>query len=151
MNKFSKFFALLKQANDNGLNLIYKEVVYDFTNQRTNSLSSLTSSELQELERRLMQMAPIPTSKGDKGGCFTPEDHYKADPIRDPMRKAIIAQFKSVGLTTKNAIHWAENHGANRVKLPFNMYDQQQLINLIRAAEKMKQQIIDTYSSKTTI
>ena len=133
-NKYARFFALLGQANRNGCTLTKEEVILDVTDKRTNSLSSLSHWELQEAERRLSAVTaqqqlhiPVPGSKDAK---------------RDQMRKAIISQFLGIGKTVGDAKRWAEKYGVFGQKKPFNDYNEQELYQLIRNAEKMKRDAI---------
>lgn len=124
---YAQFFAILKEANQRGLDMSYQEAVLDFTDGRTSSLKDLAPWELQELQRNLRLF-----SRGDR----TPGDKT------DTMRKAIIAIFKSIGKDVAAAKAWAEKYGVKGVKRGFNDYTAQELYVLIRNAEKMKRDFI---------
>lgn len=132
-NKYARFFALLKQVNLNGVPYSKEEAVSDFTNRRTESLSDLSSWELQQLERTLSAMTATKTGTVPEG-----------DEKRDKMRKGIIAIFKSIGRTSQDAITWAETKGVYRKKKAFNDYTGRELWQLIRNAEKMKKDFIQS-------
>lgn len=55
MSKYSQFFAIIKK-----LDLTKEEVILEFTNGKTNSLSSLNDSQYNELLRRLQPYNGIP-------------------------------------------------------------------------------------------
>lgn len=135
-NKYARFFAILKDANGKGLNMTYKELIEEHTNGRTNSLGDLSVYELQQLERNLMQF------NGNKPQAPA------YDQKRDDMRKAVISQFLSIGRTVQDAKDWAEKYGVYGVKRRFNDYTEQELYQLIRNAEKMKQDHIKSVGKK---
>lgn len=137
-NKYARFFAILTDAKKRGLQMSHKEVVSDFTNGRTNSLNDLSAYELQTLERDLMRF------NGNKGQAPA------GDQKRDQMRKAIISQFLSIGRSTQDAIDWAQKYGVFGRKRMFNDYTEQELYQLIKNAEKMKQDHIRSVSKKLT-
>jgi hypothetical protein len=116
---YSRFFTLLREVNKQGTSYTYKELVSHFTKGRTDSLKSISQNEYNELCNSLEVMLP----------------KYK----NDKARKAIIAIFKSIGKTTTEAIVWAENNGVDGQKKKFNDYNGQELVKLIRVAEKIKQ------------
>ena len=134
-NKYARFFAILKQTNANGLHLTKEQAVSDYTTGRTTHLSSLTIEELNGLEQYLSTLITTPQ-------WVTASKFMHNDPTRDGMRKAIISQFKSIGRTTKAAIAWAEKYGVGGKKKKFNDYDEQELYQLIRNAEKVKEDFI---------
>lgn len=123
MNQYSSFFTALKRLPG----LSKEEAVYDFTQGRTRSLRSLSHWEVQELTRRLQSISP--TQPADFAGG------EKAD----KMRKAIIAIFKKRGLTTQDAIAWAEKQGVKGNKKQFNDYTTGELYVLIGIAEKVQE------------
>jgi DNA modification methylase len=141
-NKFAKVFAIVKQINDAGGNTTHKELLKDFTAKReggaTESLSDLKFYELQEFERSLSS-----TLSKQK-----PKD-YDNDPLNQ-TRRAIIAQFKSIGRDTKEAISWAEKYGVNGQKKRFNNYTGQELFILLKNAEKVKSDFIISTNKKLT-
>lgn len=126
----------MKQANNAGMNMTYKEVVQDFTGGRTDSLSDLTLHELTELQTNLSLLsrtAPVSGKKYD---------------VSDSMRKAIISQFLAIGRTAADAIAWAEKNGVFGHKRAFNDYTTRELWQLIRNAEKMKADHIAAVAKK---
>lgn len=132
-NKYARFFALLKQANSNGLILTKEQAVLAATGGVSDSLSSLSMQQLWQAEQYLQGcVAPVP------------EHNSKNSAKTDAMRKAIISQFKSIGRTTQQAIAWAEKYGVHGKKKSFNDYDEKELIILIRNAEKVKSDWIDS-------
>lgn len=138
MSKYSKFFAILKQANKvTGLGLTYQEVVADFTGGRTTSLSQLSVAELTEIELRLSALSRT------QGSTRSTDEATK-----DSMRKAIIAQFLAVDKTVEDAIAWAEKYGVFGQKKPFNDYNKKELWQLIRNAEQAKKDHIAALSRK---
>lgn len=142
MSKFAQFFAIYKEAQQAGLKSTYKEVVLDFTEGRTDSLSSLPEWELDALKLNLKKLA-VSNLK------HKPREYYSmVDRTRDKMRKAIISQFKSIGATTKQAIAWAEKYGVFGNKRKFNEYDEQELWQLIRNAEQVKEDHIKAVVKK---
>jgi len=166
-NKYARFFAILRQVNANGLELTKEQAVFDFTNKRTNSLSSLSPMEVRALERSLSEMlikevsrlfaeaasparAMSPALMGTGAARLATQKRPVSinkpvhDPVRDKMRKAIISQFKAIGKTTNHAIAWAEKYGVGGEKRLFNDYSEQELYQLIRNAEKMKSDFINS-------
>lgn len=136
--KFSRVFAIIADINKAGGDVTYKELLKGFTNNRTDSLSSLEHRELQEFERSLMRLQ----SQTD----LTDAD-YKNDPLNQ-TRRAIIAQFKSIGRTTEAAIEWAEKYGVNGEKRKFNDYTGQQLFVLLQNAKNVKSDYIKSANKK---
>lgn len=132
-NKYSRFFALLKQTNQTK-----EEVISNFTNGRTDSLRGLYLREFQEMERQLIRLS---------SGNNTPANNH-VNNTGDKQRKAIIAIFKSIGKTTENAKAWAEKYGVKGEKKNFNDYTNQELYILIRNAEKMKADFIKSVNKK---
>ncbi len=138
-NRYSKFFAILKQVNANGLALTKEQAVKDFTDQRTDSLSSLNDQDLAGLERTLSAMISqrrlnLPT--------------IDIDPVADRLRKGIISQFKSIGRDTQAAKDWAEKYGVKGSKKRFNDYDNQELYLLFQNAKKMKKDFIKSVTRR---
>jgi hypothetical protein len=86
--------------------------VFDFTNGKHTSLSSLSYADFQEFERQIIKKSP---------SAFTSEQYINDK--ADKLRKAIIAIFKSIGRTTNDAIAWAENYGVHGQKKGFNHYN----------------------------
>lgn len=136
-NKYARVFAIISQINKAGGAVTDKILVSDFTEGRATSLKDLTDGEFQEFERNLVKMAP---NKLDANA-------YKYDPL-DRSRKAIIAQFKSIGRTAEDAIAWAEKYGVKNQKKKFNEYTGQELFVLIKSAEKVKQDFIKSVNKK---
>ncbi len=124
MNQYSSFFSALKRLPG----LSKEEAVYDFTQGRTRSLRTLTVFELQELTRRLTNLAGHPQQKPFE---------YPGGEKADKMRKAIIAIFRKMGRPTATAIAWAEKQGAKGHKKRFNDYTTGELYILIGIAEKV--------------
>lgn len=141
-SKYSQFFAIYNEARiSGGMPYTYKEVVMDFTGRRTDSLKELSELELEVLCLNLKRL-----STGNNGR--NSEYYRMADRTRDKMRKAIISQFKSIGSTTQAAIAWAEKYGVFGVKKRFNDYDEQELWQLIRNAEQVKEDHIKSVNKK---
>lgn len=138
-NKYSRFYVILKQINKAGGSVTKSQLVSDFTEGRTTSLTDLSYVEFQELERRLLVL------KGKSGKSST--ENYSNDPLNN-TRRAIIAQFKSIGRTTADAIAWAEKYGVNGDKLKFNDYNGQQLFILLKNAKKMKADFVKSINKK---
>lgn len=136
-NKYARVFAIISQINKAGGAVTDKILVSDFTDGRATSLKDLTEGEFQEFERNLVKMAP---NKLDASV-------YKYDPL-DSARKAVIAQFKSIGRTAEDAIAWAEKYGVKNQKKKFNEYTGQELFVLIKNAEKVKQDFIRSVNKK---
>ncbi len=136
--KYSRFFALITQANAGGASLTKEQLVKDFTNGKTESLSDLQEYEFQELERNLQKLVPA----------------KKAIPIAyvndaaNQTRRAIIAQFRSIGRTPANAIEWAEKYGVKGNKRKFNEYTGQELYVLLQNAKKVKGDFIKSINKK---
>lgn len=137
MSKYSKLFCIIKQINEAGGSVTKESLVRDFTDGRTTSLNDLSFAEFQELERKLVQMAPNKKTA----------DHYTSDPLNN-TRRAIIAHFKSIGGTTEQAIAWAEKYGVNGNKRQFNEYDGQELFILLQNAKKVKRDHIKSVTKK---
>lgn len=137
-NKYAKVFAIIKQLNEAGANITREELLFDFTEGNSTSLKALNDWQLAEFERRLSAMSPKTVTNASK---------YKNDPL-DKARKAIIAQFKSIGSTAEVAIAWAEKYGTKGVKKRFNEYDGQELWWLIRVSEKVKHDFIKSINNK---
>lgn len=131
-NKYAIVFACLKAINSlpGDINLTYQQAVKDYTGGRTESLGDLSAAELKGLEKRLQAMSP---KQSDRSKL-------------DNTRKAIIAQFKSIGKTADDAISWAEKYGVNGKKKRFNEYTGQELYKLLQNAKKVK-----AHGEKTTI
>lgn len=136
--KFSRVFAIISDINKAGGDVTYKELVKGFTNNRTDSLSSLEHRELQEFERSLMRL---------QGQQDLSDADYKNDPLNG-TRRAIIAQFKSIGRTAEAAIEWAEKYGVNGEKRKFNDYNGQELFILLRNAKQVKSDYIKSANKK---
>ncbi len=137
-NKYARVFAIVGQINNAGADVTYKELLKSFTNGRTDSLSKLEHWELQEFERSLMKLqGENPLSDAD----------YLNDPL-NATRRAIIAQFKSIGRTASNAIEWAEKYGVNGRKKRFNDYNGQELFVLLQNAKKVKADFIKSINKK---
>ena len=137
MSRYAKFFAILKEANKAGMNKEYREVISEFTDGRTSRLSELSDIELMQLQENLSSLNHSGTKKPAQ-----PES------VEDNMRKAIIAQFLSIGRTTQDAIAWAEKNGVFGVKRQFNDYTKRELYQLIRNAEKVKRDHIIAVSKR---
>jgi hypothetical protein len=135
-NKYAAFYSILKQVNTSGVAMSKSEAVKGFTNGRTDSLSSLSDWELQELQRNLSSLTVPKPKSAHHGGT------------RNEMRRAIISQFKGIGKTTEDAIAWAEKYGVFGNKRAFNDYDEQELYQLIRNAEQMKADAIVSINKK---
>lgn len=103
-----------------------------FSNGRTESRAKLESGEAEELIAYLQRQTGKP--------AFQPRG--PADKTRDKMRKGIIAIFKSIGRTTTDAKAWAEKWGTGGQKKNFNDYTEQELFQLLRNAEKVKNDFI---------
>ena len=129
--KYSRFYAILSQANAAGLAITKDEAVAEHTGGKTTSLSALSPGELAGLEQSLSSA----TSASKLGIPAGPPPGGKTC---ETMRKAIIAIFKSIGRDTAAAKAWAEKYGVFGNKKAFNDYDAQELWQLIRNAEKMK-------------
>lgn len=130
---YSRVFAILKDINKQGVELTYKEAVDIFTGGEHESLSRLSDFKLQEFIKALMQMMPN-------------QPHY--NPVHNETRRAIIAQFKGIGKTTKDAIFWAEKYGVFGNKRRFNDYDGQELYQLLQNAKQMKADAITAVNKK---
>lgn len=126
-NKYSRFFAILKQVNANGMPLTKEQAVSDFTDKRTESLSSLSIIELSGLEQQLSSLISANNLR------LPP-----IDPVADNLRKGIISQFLSIGRDVQAAKDWAEKYGVQGVKRLFNDYTNQELYLLFQNAKKMK-------------
>lgn len=136
--KYSRLFAIISDINKAGGDVNYKELVSGFTNNRTDSLSSLEHRELQEFERSLMRL---------QGQQDLSDSDYKNDPLNG-TRRAIIAQFKSIGRTAEAAIEWAEKYGVNGAKKQFNEYTGQELFILLQNAKQVKSDFIKSVNNK---
>lgn len=134
--RYSRVFAIIGSINKAGGAVSHKEVVKEFTEGRTASLSDLSDDELRQLEQNLSSMAPK-----------QPKVDYSNDPL-DSTRKAIISQFLSIGRTAEHAKAWAEKYGVNGVKKPFNEYTGQELYQLVQNAKKVKQGFIKSVNKK---
>lgn len=134
---YSKIFAILKQINAAGIPLTKEELVSDFTNNRTASLSDLSVNELGQLEANLIAMAPNKQKP----------NNYATDG-RDKQRKGIIAIFKSIGRSTEDAISWAEKYGVKDIKRKFNDYSSQELYVLLRNAETVRADFLKSINKK---
>jgi len=132
--KYSNIYAIISQINDSGCAITKEELVSNFTNRRTTHLSDLTYTELHDFEISLSRLSP--------------RTNQYANPELDNCRKAIIAQFKSIGRTTEAAIAWAEKYGVNGIKRRFNDYTGQELYILIKNAEKVKMDFIKSANKK---
>lgn len=133
-NNYARLFAIIARVNKSGGNITHKQLVYNFTGGRTESLKDLSFAEFQELERQLMKLSPV-----------------KYEPKHDPLdasRKAVIAQFRSIGRTAGDAIAWAEKYGAKGIKRRFNDYTGQELYILIKNAERVKSDFIRAVNNK---
>jgi hypothetical protein len=139
-NKYAKIFAIITQINKAGGAVTKERLARDFSNGRTTSLSDLSVEEFQELESALVKMAP---------GKPAPID-YSSDKL-DKSRKAIIAQFRSIGRTAEQAISWAESKGVFGNKRKFNDYTGQELHQLIKNAEKVKTGFIKSANKKLRV
>lgn len=135
-NKYARVFAMVAEINASGANTTYKDLLWDFTKDReagqTKSLGDLTEFELREFETCLQRLKTNPTKSASD---------YANDPL-DAQRKAIIAQFKSMGLTAYHAKAWAEKYGVSGVKRNFNEYTANELYVLTKNAEKVKDEFI---------
>ena len=129
--KYNRVFAIIKQINEAGGAVTYQELVRDFTDGRTTSLSSLSVGEFQQFERGLVALAPNKKDAAD----------YASDP-NNALRRAIIAHFRSIGRTADDAIDWAEKYGVNGVKRAFNDYTGQELYKLFLNAQKVRRDFI---------
>jgi len=127
-NKYAPFFTAYNDSKKRGNPLTKEEIVYSFTNQRTNSLSNLSHAELAELTRRMRNITPANTNKTYPGG-----------ETANKMRKAIIAIFRRMDRLPADAIAWAERQGVKGVKKAFNDYTTGELYVLIAIAEKVQQ------------
>jgi hypothetical protein len=141
MSKYARFFAILKQINASGAARTKEDIVLEYTGGKTDSLSSLSVNELGNLEN--MMTAMVRTHAGQRQPTV-----IQGGSEADKMRKAIISQFKSIGKTTAHAIAWAEKYGTAGVKRKFNEYTTSELIKLIRAAEKMKLDHLNSLAKK---
>lgn len=121
MKKYATFFLALKRHP----HLTKEQAVLNFTNGQTNSLKALDHWEVQELTRRLNDLAPAPSPKGE-GRAYPGGE------------KAIIAIWRSMGRQPADAIAWAEKQGVKGVKKRFNDYTNGELYILIAIAEKAK-------------
>jgi hypothetical protein len=136
MSKYSQIFAIIGTINKAGGNVTYKELVKDFTDGRTTSLSDLSAEEVELFTKKLSAMAPRQQ----------PVD-YSSDPL-DATRKAIISQFKSIGRTAADAKAWAEKYGVNGVKRDFNDYTGQELFILLQNSKKIKAGFVKKVNKK---
>lgn len=137
--KYARFYALLNQINSTGASITKEELIAEFTNGKTNSLTSLQHWEFQELERQLI--AKVQSKK--------PEfDVPKNLLTNDSTRKAIISQFLSIGRTVQDAKDWCEKYGVNGAKKAFNQYTGQELFMLLQNAKKVKNDFIKSASKK---
>lgn len=124
--KYSQIFAIIGTINKAGGNVTHKELVKEFTDGRTTSLSDLNQEELELFTKKLSAMAPRQQ-----------QVDYSSDPL-DATRKAIISQFLSKGSNAAAAKAWAEKYGVNGVKKAFNEYNGQELFILLQNAKKIK-------------
>lgn len=133
-NNYARIFAIISRINKSGGNMTHMQAVKDFTNGRTESLKDLSFAEVQEMERSLQKLFP---------------NKYEAkhDPL-DSSRKAVIAQFRSIGRTAGDAIAWAEKYGVMGIKKRFNDYTGQELYLLTKNAEKVKSDFIRAVNNK---
>lgn len=137
-NKYGKIFAIIKDINMKaGTSITYQELVYEFTDGETCSLSSLKEWQFKEFERQLMQKSPSKKMASQ----------YKSDPLDKP-RKAIISQFLSIGRSADEAKAWAEKYGVKGNKKAFNDYTGDELWLLVQNAEKVKRDFIKSASKK---
>lgn len=140
-NKYARFYALISQINNAGVDITKEDVVSDFTNGRSSSLKDLKHWEFQELERQLIARA-----NNNKKPSAT---NYENDHL-NPIRRAIIAQFKSIGRTVEDAKNWAETYGVSGVKKMFNDYTGQELFKLLQNAKKIKSDYLKSANKKLT-
>lgn len=140
-HNYSRFYALIKQINANGVAVTKEDIVLEFTSGKTTSLTSLKHWEFQELERRLQQSVNSPNKAA--------ASNYKNDPL-DSTRKAIISQFLSIGRSVQDAKDWAEKYGVNGTKKLFNQYTGQELFVLLQNAKKVKADYIKSANKKLT-
>ncbi len=136
-NKYSRFFAILKEINTNGGQLTKEQAVHDYTNKRTTSLTDLSDQELYGLEQAL-------SSISRPRGIVIVQVDAKAD----RMRKGIISQFLSIGKTAQAAKDWAEKYGVQGKKRKFDDYTHQELWLLLQNAKKMKADHIKALNKK---
>lgn len=141
-NKYSRIFAIIKQVNEAGGAVTKESLVSDFTNGRTTSLSDLSFSEYQEFERNLVSVSR------NKNNAHKPNSKSHEHDPNDATRKAIIAQFKSIGRSTQDAISWCERYGVRGLKKSFNSYSGQELYILLQNAKKVKTAFIKSVSNK---
>jgi hypothetical protein len=137
MNKYARFFAILKQVNSNGIALTKQEAVLGFTDHHTDSLSSLSPEQLSDLETSLSSLI------SQRQLSLPP-----VDPTADSLRKGIISQFKSIGRDVQAAKDWAQKYGVQGQKKRFNDYTNQELYLLFQNAKKMKRDHIKSISRR---
>ncbi len=136
--KYSRFYAILKAANTAGLLLTKEEAVSEYTSGRTESLSALSSLELEGLERYI------------QSATAGHQLHIPPADTCDKMRKGIISIFYSIGRSVADAKAWAEKYGTGGKKKAFNDYDEAELYQLLRNAEKMKADHISSVNKRLT-
>lgn len=122
---YNRFFAVLKQINSSGTNLSKEDVISDFTNGRTNSLTDLSLQDFQEVERQLINRA----------GKLAKQPQYDE---REKLRKAIISVFRSINRSVSDAKNGCVKYGVNGNKTSFNSYSYQELIILLVNAKKIE-------------
>lgn len=146
MNQYARFYASYNTSVKCGNTASKEEVVFEFTGGRTTSLRELSEAELKDLIDQLNQKSAFRQAQGTK--------NYSKDEIaRNTMRRAIIAQFHCAGRDgVRAAKAWAEKQGATvdnvNIKRRFNDYTQQELISLIKKAEKMRVTDIDAVAKQ---
>ncbi len=144
-NKYATFFAILKQINATGAGRTKEDIVKEFTNERTASLSDLSATELGLLEKSMSSMVSGNRYKAPVQTIFGSSLKEKQN---DKKRKKIIAIFKSIGSDVKGAKAWAEKYGVDGIKLPFNDYSGKHLSKLIASAEKVKESHINSVNKQ---
>lgn len=126
---YGKFFSLLKAANEKGHLINRKDLIYGFTEGRTESLKEVSPSELREMEMHLQQLVHSDQDKADK------------------MRKKVISVFHHLnirdekGRVKMEAVNaWCKKYGY--LHKPLNDYTVSELPRLVTQAEKYEKSVL---------
>jgi hypothetical protein len=123
-NRYARLFALVAAANKQNARIEINQLVNDYTCGRITSVKDLSDTELKSLENHIQNM-------------FPKDSHWEK---KNNLRRAIIAQFKSVNKSVTEAKAWAEKYGVKGVKREFNEYSIRELAILLVNAKTMAQQ-----------
>jgi hypothetical protein len=126
MKKYSKYFAIEKKLKASGMSVDRADLIADFTEGRTDSLTGLSETDYREFTNHL--------SKVLSGQTFTP-------PKGERMRKKVIAILCQCGYVKNEKAdmprinEWCKKHGHKHVEL--NAYKLKELTQLVYQAEQM--------------